>query len=216
MRLGDVGECRRLWRGHRCWLKYLNASQMTVLHARPVINIPMNSGWFNRYTICLFWRWMWRVWCLVSSGTPPKHHRPTFVYNPEPVTVRPDDGRFQLLWKILKIPLNCLFSSFHTRCQMDPHKSTQISSRGNASLPLTRGRSSGWIWNEFTPMNRNLQTLVGYYLGVYLETTVLFCFISYNCDRMGYICVGAQRWGEGCIYGSRLFCSLIFDFFVLS
>lgn len=45
-------------------------------------------------------------------------------------------------------------------------------------------------------MNRNLQTLVGYYLRVYLETTILLCFILYNCDRMGYICVGGW-WGDG-------------------
>lgn len=45
-------------------------------------------------------------------------------------------------------------------------------------------------------MNRNSQTLVGYYLGVYLETTILLCFISYNCDRMGYICVGGWRGGR--------------------
>lgn len=58
-------------------------------------------------------------------------------------------------------------------------------------------------------MNRNSQTLVGYYLGVYLETTVLLCFISYNCDRMGYICMGGAELRRGVYLREPTF--LLFD-----
>lgn len=65
-------------------------------------------------------------------------------------------------------------------------------------------------------MNSNSQTLVGYYLWVYLETTILLCFISYNCERMGYVCVGGGRVEASGVFTGAGFSALICDFCVFS
>lgn len=70
-----------------------------------------------------------------------------------------------------------------TLWQMVPHKShTQISSQGNASLLLKRGKNVRWIWDEFALWIKftDPRWLLPQ---VYQETTILLYFISYKREK---------------------------------